>query len=371
MNTCISNAVKGSRLRSTLVTAVAALLVMTTGLSIAESDDATLNPAHPDSYTVVKGDTLWDISKMFLQDPWYWPEIWYANPQVENPHLIFPGDVLTLVYIDGEPRIQLERGNAGAVRGSDGRLSPRIREQDLDQAITTVAFKDIKPFLAGGMIMDRDEARQLPYVAALRDHLVAGAGHEIFVNGMAEDAQLGSEYIVLRIDDRLRDPETRDDLGYEILYIGIAELRATGDADNDEPNTLFLTKTNREVRRGDRIKPMDINLPLNFFPKAPAQDIAGEIISVVDGVSRIGQYQMVIINRGTDDGLDQGSVLSVWQAGGNTRYRGNQSVFSEKVNLPDVEGGQLMVVKAYDDISYALVMEAELELKVGDRIKNP
>ncbi len=371
MKTCLSNVGIGTRLRRFTTTIVAALLVMTTGFVAAQSDGVALNPAHPDTYTVVKGDTLWDISSMFLKDPWYWPEIWYVNPQVENPHLIYPGDILKLVYIDGQPRIQLERGNGRVVRGDDGRLSPRIREEALDQAITTVAFKDIKPFLSGGMIMDRGEAKELPYVAALRDHLVAGAGHNAFVKGMDEDAQIGSEFLILRIDDRLRDPDNGNDLGYEIIYIGIGELRAKGDADDDEPNTVFLTKTNREVRRGDRVKPMDLKLPLNFYPQAPSEEIDGEIISVVDGVSRIGQYQMIILNRGTEDGLEAGSVLSVWQAGGSKRYSGNHSLFGEKVNMPDVEGGHVMIVKAYEDISYALVMEAQLEMQVGDRVKNP
>jgi hypothetical protein len=340
---------------------IAALLVMVTGLVAAQSDGGIeLNPAHPESYTVVEGDTLWDISGKFLKEPWYWPEIWYVNPQVKNPHLIFPGDVLKLVYINGEPRIQLIRGGQS---GGQNRLSPRIREEKLDQAITTISFQDIKPFLAGGMIMDKDEIDELPTIIALRDHMVAGAGHEFYVRELPEDAAIGAEYLVLRVDDKLEDPDTGKALGYEILYVGTSELRAKGD-----PNTLFLTKTNREVREGDRVREADLSLPINFFPSAPPVDVEGTIISVVDGVALIGQYQMVILNRGADDGLEAGSVLSVWQAGKEVREYGRSF---GKTLLPENYAGHLMVIKAYEDISYALVMEAELEMRVGDKIRNP
>lgn len=356
MKLCYSTTGKRTPLRSTLL---AALLVFTTGLVAAQSNsNVELNPAHPDTYVVEKGDTLWDISGMFLKDPWYWPEIWYVNQQVENPHLIYPGDILKLVYIDGQPRIQLQPGKQ---RG-EGRLSPQIREEALDEAITTVSFKDIRPFLAGGMIMDKDEAESLPYVMELRDHLIAGAGNDVYVRGLDDTAAIDDEFLVLRMDDKLRDPETGDVLGYEIVYIANGELRSTGD-----PSTVFLTKTNREVRRGDRIRPADLSLPMSFFPAAPEQEVNGQIISVVDGVSRIGQYQMVILNRGAEAGLVEGNVLTVWQKGGRVR----DTVGGGKVNLPDNKAGHVMIVKAYDRISYALVMEAELEIRVEDRVTSP
>jgi hypothetical protein len=371
MNICYNTAGKRTALRSLIFTA---LLVMTTGFVAAQSgDEIELNPAHPETYTVVKDDTLWDISAMFLKDPWYWPEIWHVNPQVANPHLIYPGDILKLVYIDGKPRVEVTRG------GGDGRLSPSIRVSDLDTAITSIAFKDIKPFLAGGMMMDKEEADSLPYIVALRDHLVAGAGHEVYVRGLDSEAELGTEYLVLHFDEEIKDPETREVLGYEALYIGIGELRAKGD-----PDTVFLTKTNREAIRGDRLRPADLLLPMNFFPSVPKEEIDARIISVVDGLSRIGQYQMVMINSGTNDGLEAGNVLSIWQQGRTVRdnindrgaLKGSVSTSGygfggEKVTLPENHAGNVMIVKAYDKISYALVMEAVLEMQVHDYVRNP
>ncbi len=363
MNTCLRLTGKWHAMRNMLV---AALLVLLAGYVTAK-DEIALNPAHPDKYTVKRGDTLWDISNMFLKDPWYWPEIWYVNPQVENPHLIYPGDVLSLVYMDGQPRIQLTRGAT-----STERLSPAIRSEDIDGAITSIPYADIEPFLAGGMIMDKKEAEALPYIVALRDHLIAGAGHEVYVKDMGDEDAEGDNYFILRLDDKLKDPETNKLLGYEVVFIGKAELRAKGD-----PSTLFLTDSDREAIRGDRVRKADLKLPMNYFPSAPQQEVNGQIISVVDGVSRIGQYQMVILNRGAEHGLTEGSVLAVWQQGrvvndgGGKGTSSGYSGIGKKVKLPDTFAGNVMVVKAYDDISYALVMEAVSEMRVLDKIANP
>jgi len=355
MKTCL-NAGTWKTLRSALF---AALLVISTGVAAQSGDTIELNPEHPDRYVVVKGDTLWDISAMFLKKPWYWPEIWYVNPQIENPHLIYPGDILTLVYVDGKPQLRLQRGDG------NNRLSPRVRTTDGNGAITAIPFGVIEPFLRGGTIMSKEEADALPYIVALRDHLVAGAGHEVYVKDLDDSEPLGKEYVLLRLDDKLHDPETDEVLGYEVLFIGNAELRGHGN-----PDTLFLTDTDREARRGDKVKPINLRLPLTFYPKGPEQQVSGSVISVVDGLSLIGQYQMVIINRGMDDGLDSGSVLAIWQKGELARDP-QASGFSKKIQLPDTFAGNVMVVKAYEDVSYALVMEAVSEMRVGDRVVNP
>jgi len=341
----------------------ACLLVVATAVGAQSDRSIELNPAHPDSYVVKRGDTLWDISAMFLKEPWYWPEIWYVNPQIDDPHLIYPGDVLTLVYVDGQPQLRLQRGGGS---GGTVRLSPEIRTEDREAAITTIPFQAIEPFLRGGAIMSKKEADALPYIVAFRDRMVAGAGREIFVRDIDDNVDLGKEYFVLRMLDEIEDPENGKSLGYEVLFIGKAEVRASGD-----PDTLFLTDTDREARRGDKVQAVDLQLPMTFFPSAPPSEVEGSIVSVVDGVSRIGQYQMVILNRGLEDGLESGSVLSLWQKGERVSDRFSSKAFGEKVDLPDAYGGTVMVVKAYEDVSYALVMEALLEIRVGDRVRNP
>jgi len=322
------------------------------------ASDIALNPDHPERYVVKRGDTLWDISAMFLRDPWYWPEIWQVNPQVENPHLIYPGDVLVLVYLNGKPRIMLERS---AETGGAERLQPRIRSLDLDDAIKTIPIDVIGPFLSKGSVLTQDEIDRLPHVMAIRDgHLIAGAGMELYVRGNL--GGVGAGYSVLRVGDALIDPDDGQVVGYEGIFVGEGVIRSSGD-----PATLTLVKTQREALVGDRLIEQDFKIPLNFIPRAPETDITGRIIHVKDGVAIIGQYAIVVLNRGATHGLEVGHVMTVWQAGQVVKDR----VAREKVLLPDEIAGTLMIFKTYDRISYALIMEATSEIRIQDKFKTP
>ncbi len=319
----------------------------------------------PERYVVKKGDTLWDISATFLRDPWYWPEIWQVNPQVQNPHLIYPGDILSLVYIDGQPRILLERGLQAE------RLSPRIRSTPLDQAITSIPYEQIAAFLTRGAVLEKDELNELPYIVASRgDHLIAGAGNDVYVRGDVRGQE--SRYSVLHVDEPLVDPDDDRVVGYQALYVGEGQVQRLGD-----PATVHLLKTSREALAGDRLIRQEIEIPLNFFPKPPDTPIDGRIISVVDGISLAGQYQVIVINRGARNGLAPGDVLRVLTAGETVRDRYGRidglGYFGrgEKVKLPDEPAGTVMLFKVYDRIAYALVMEAESEMRLHDIVRNP
>ncbi len=236
-------------------------------------------PSHPDQYVVKRGDTLWDISAMFLRDPWYWPEIWYANPQVENPHLIYPGDVLTLVYVNGKPQLQLQRGST--TTGGTEKLSPRIREQGLESAIPTIPLEAIGAFLSRGAVLQKDEITRAPYVVSIRDqHLVGAAGNDLYVRGNL--GALGQGYSIVHVGETLRDPDDGDVVGHEGVYVGAGTLRRTGD-----PATLFLTDSTREAMEGDRLISQDVAFPAQFTPRAPARPVEGSIIHVVDGVTQV------------------------------------------------------------------------------------
>ena len=343
-----------------------------TGLSLAGSaataqtsgDRVLLADNHPEEYVVQKGDTLWDISKMFLKDPWYWPEIWQVNPQIANPHLIYPGDVLVLIYVDGQPRL--------FNRGSAERLSPQIRTTQIEAAIVSIPYDQIAAFLSRGLVIEKSEIGALPYMLATRgDHLIAGAGNDVYVRGNVSD--VGTRYSVVHIGDELVDPDDNSVVGFQGIYVGEGMVRRGGD-----PATVRLLDTNREALQGDRLIPESIEIPLTFFPKSPASTIDGRIISVVDGVSLIGQYQVVVINRGTRDNLANGDVLTVFQSGdvvkdrfAGGKLRGGALLGGESVKLPDEEAGTVMVFKVYDRIAYALVMEATSEIRVYDAVRNP
>lgn len=318
----------------------------------------------PNEYVVQEGDTLWDISATFLRDPWYWPEVWYVNPQVENPHLIYPGDTLALVMINGQQRIT-------NVRASTYRLSPQARVTPLNESITSIPYEQISAFLSKGLVLEKDQTSQLPYILSTRgDHLVAAAGNDVYIRG-GEPAANGTRYSVVHVGDELRDPDDNDLIGYQGIYVGEGALSRGGD-----PATVSLTDTNREALNGDRLVPETVDIPLNFFPKAPDIDVNGRIISVVDGVSLIGQYQVVVLNRGARNGLAPGDVLSVFQTGitVNDRYAGgfmNAIGGGESVTLPDEQAGTIMIFKVYDRIGYGLVMEATSDIHVLDAVRNP
>jgi hypothetical protein len=319
-----------------------------------------LAEGHPDEYVVQRGDTLWDIASTFLRDPWYWPEIWHINPDIANPHLIYPGDVLRLVWINGEPRI--------TTVGSSYRMSPQVRATPLEDAITTIPYEQIAAFLSKGLVLEKDQIDRLPYVLAIRgNHLIAAAGNDIYVRG-GEPAQPGTRYSLVHIGDELVDPDDNRVVGYQGIYVGEGALSRGGD-----PATVSLAETSREALLGDRLLPEAIDIPLDFFPKAPDTQIDGRIISVVDGVSLIGQYHVVVMNRGARDGLAPGDVLTVFQTGEvvKDRFAGGSMFRGESVKLPDEEAGTVMVFKVYDRITYGLVMEATSDIHVLDAVRNP
>ncbi|MDG2156071.1 MAG: LysM peptidoglycan-binding domain-containing protein [Gammaproteobacteria bacterium] len=321
--------------------------------------EVVLNADHPERYTVVKGDTLWDISAMFLRDPWLWPEIWDVNPQIENPHLIYPGDVLTLVWLEGKPKIIIQRS------GTSEKIVPGVRVNSADAAIATIPFDRISAFLSRAGVASKQEMQKLPYIAALRNAMIAGAGDEVYVRGL-KNPQIGEVYRVIRQGDKVVDPETNDRLGYEIIYIGSGTIVSNGDTAK-----MMLNDTTREAKEGDRVIKVDTLPPLNFYPRSPETETEGQIISVKDGVSRIGQYQMVLINRGLEHGMEPGYVLSIWQPGKEVYDRKVSSGMSKKFMLPDERIGILMVLKPMETSSYALVMEAYSEIRTGDRLRNP
>ena len=319
------------------------------------NEPVPLAEGHPNEYVVQVGDTLWDIAGTFLKDPWYWPEIWYVNPDIENPHLIYPGDVLGLVYIDGQPRIT-------NVRGSTYRMSPQARITPLAETISSIPYEDVQAFLSSGVILEKSQADSLPYLLSTRgDHLIASAGNEIYVRGNDADAT-GSRYNVVHVGDPLYDPDDNRLIGYQGISVGEGVLRRGGD-----PTTVALTDTSQEAVPGDRLLPATVDIPLNFFPRSPSSQIDGRIVSVVGGVTQIGQYMVVVLNRGSNDGLSVGDVLSVFQTGKEIQDRfGGGSV-----TLPAEEAGTLMVFKTYDRISYGLVMEATEAIHIHDMVRNP
>ena len=234
-------------------------------------EGVALAPNAPDSYVVKHGDTLWGIAKVFLRDPWYWPEIWQVNPQVKNPHLIYPGDTLRLVYIDGRPRIVLQ---PGLERGNGARVLPRVRSQPLEAAVTTIPYETVAAFMSKPSVLEKEQIKHAPYVLATRDsHVVMADGDTVYARGFTAPVELGSHYNLVRVGEALRDPDDNRLLGYNGVYTGSGHVTRGGD-----PATLIMTDSTRETYPGDKLFPGDVDVPLDFIPSPPRTKINGRIM---------------------------------------------------------------------------------------------
>jgi len=306
----------------------------------------------PLRYVVKQGDTLWQIANRYLLDPWQWPEIWTVNDKVRNPHLIYPGDVLKLSMLNGRPQLGLDVE----------RLRPQVRSLPLDQAIPTIPLDAIRDFLRGPRLVTLEQMKSAPYLLAFVDaHLIGGEGHLIYVKNLPNEAIPG--WALARTGQAYRDPDDGRILGYEATPIGTAEITEFG-----QPATARLTQTYREARVGDRLLPLEADaFQTDFFPHAPDRRINGRIIAAFDGLSQIGQFQIVAINRGSQHGLEPGHVLQILQGGARVA----DPYASGKVQLPDQPAGQMLVFKTTARLSYALVMSVTRPVHRLDKVETP
>ena len=325
-------------------------------------DRLQLNDNIPLTYIVKKGDTLWDISAIYLSEPWRWPELWDSNPQVDNPHLIYPGDVLTLRWENGRPRL---------VRGvQEVRLSPQIRSEAINQAIAPIPRDQIEPFLRGNRIVMPEDYEVAPYViAGDAKRLISALGDRIYARGEMDLSE--QTYGLLREGQLVIDPITDEVLGLQVADIGTATLvsRSQSDRSAEAVKTLEVTRVTEEVRISDRLFPqLQGVVDAFFYPQAPAVRIENAFMVAVDGgVSQIGALDIVTINRGAREGLRRGDVLAIHQTGDVVK----DPIAGDWVELPDVRAGVVMVFAVYEKASYALVLSASRPLAVGDKVKNP
>lgn len=350
-----------------------------------------LSPTHPDTYTVRSGDTLWDIAGRFLKDPWRWRQIWDSNRDLGDPNRIYPGDVLRLYFKDGEPRVSRRR--AGAAR----------------QPVPTIPMKVIRPFLTRAYVLDKAEIDRAPYIVAFPDeHIVAGVGDGAYVRSIDDPA--GAQYDIVRPGDAYRHPDTGDILGYQARFVARSVLKHPGD-----PARVQIVEMELEAGIGDLLLSTKAERPVaGFSPRPGPRGVKGRIISVPGGVSQIGQYDVVVLDVGTDDGLEPGQVFEVFNGGEkirdvaksdefrrdwkNQRFWSQETWFggyrvdgwvpegvpgpdfppharagkkSGTVVLPYERAGTLMVFRTFDGVSFALIMSATRPMFLLDAIRAP
>jgi LysM repeat protein len=323
-----------------------------------------IRPDAPMNYTVKRGDTLWDIAAVFLKDPWFWPEIWQINPQVENPHLIYPGDVLSLAYgAGGDARVSISQY-------SGARLSPRLRSEELDGPIDTLPYSAIGSFLSKPGVLTEEEILKAPHILAFRDeHMIGGNGHEAYVRNL--NAPLNQRFLVMNIGQPIFDFESNEKVGYQANYVATAVVTNPG-----KITKTLLTESSREALRGDRLISQEGETPLTFTPHAAKSEVDARIIAIADEATEVGQYQIVVLNRGQRHGLDAGVVLAVDQKGEVVQDTWSRRPFGknplgEAIELPHERTGTLIVFKVFERVSYALIIGARGPIQVADRAYSP
>ena len=331
-----------------------------------------LAPNAPDSYTVKRGDTLWDISRLFLKRPWRWPELWGMNlDQIRNPHLIYPGQVLYLDKTDGRARLRLGRpvGDGGTVR-----LSPQIRVEPLDSAIPALSLQMIEPFLNEAIILQSNELASAPRIVASQEgRVVMSRGDLAYVRGLSSN---DASFRLFRQPKPLTDPITNEVLGYEAMFVGIADLTRKGEETTGSdgkllvvPDTIQITTSRLEAIVGDRLTSMPLRDFNYYVPRAPQNPIDGRVVSVYGEALNAGQNQIISLNKGSQDGLEPGHVLSLLRAGRTLIDPTDPT--KPTVKLPNEPQGVVMVFRVFDRTSYALILSAREQVKRGDTFTQP
>ncbi len=334
---------------------------------ILQTQAVELRPDHPDQYFVRPGDTLWDISSAFLRDPWLWPELWQANPHIENPHLIYPGDLIKLVYFDGKPGLTIERGQGHRTLkfrpGDTVKLTPKARISPLDTVIPAIPLEHIQSFLVDNRVLSKADLDGAPYiVAGDEDHIIMGGGDYAYARGDWSAPERA--YGVYRPGTAYIDPETGELLGYGAEDIGIARFENA----EDDIGRFKVQTSNKAVRIGDRLLTTEERrVDSVFYPKAPDGEIDGKIIHVFSGVRNVSQFDVVVLNRGEREGIKVGDVLAVYATGEIVKDR----LTNERIKIPDHRRGILMVFRTFEKVAYGLILRTSAPLSVGDKVKNP
>ena len=384
--------------------AMIALILSCLASVTAFADDLALQPDAPTRYTVVKGDTLWGISGRFLKDPWKWPKIWGMNrEEIKNPHWIYPGDVIVLELVNGQPHLTVQTGGGDM---PTVRLSPEIRGSEMKNAgILPIPASVINAFATQPRVIDENSLAKAPVIIDYRDgHIVVGAGDEVWAAGQGGDTE---NWDVVEPGSPIVDPDTKEVLGYSARVLGNGHTAQAGN-----PMKIVLDNTTSEVELGNRLIPKDNNVRINYVPHEPDHPVQGKILDTVAIMSEAGNYNTVLINKGRRDGMEPGTVLAIYRPGMPARTeRGmknmdfamepdsRDSMYSDanaamtddstdlktnpgkpyplpepktgKVDIPSVRIGVCMVYRVFDKVSYAIIMKTDRTVMNGYTVQNP
>jgi hypothetical protein len=355
------------------ITTLAFFAISTGAIAQAPSAPLTLKPDAPDRYVVVPGDTLWGISQRYTDSPWRWPELWGMNKeQIRNPHLIYPGYVIVLDRARGQLTIG-ERGPASAptttTESGAVKLGPRVRVESVaTEQIPSIPAAAIEPFLTRPLVVEPDGLDKAPTIVGTQaDRVILAAGNAAYVRGMGDSKE--ESWYVFRRGGPLVDPDTKQTLAYEAIYLGTARLERPG-----EPSTVVLTSAVQEVGAGDKLIAAGRPQPISYVPHAPAKPVRGRVIGIHGGLGYVGEagpQSIISINRGARDGIEIGHVLALYTLGGSVRDVSKADARDASIKLPDERAGLAFVFRVFNRVSYALVMKVSRPVAPLDVVQNP
>lgn len=323
--------------------------------SIAQSG-AQLADNAPDAYTVVKGDTLWDISGRFLREPWRWPEVWRLNrDEIRNPHLIYPGQIVMLDR--SGPWLSIGR----RISGTEKR-QPKVYVEALENAVPSIPVHVIEPFLNKPLVVNQASLEGAATIIATEtSRVLTGAGDTVFAKNVDTDTDV---WQIMRPARPLKDPLSGEIIAYEADYLGTARVTARG-----QPASLEITSSVEEIGTGDLMVPSEPPNVFSFAPHAPDREVEGRVVSIYRGVAETGRLNVIALGVGEREGIERGHVLSLFRNRGTTVYRGEDG--KESFELPEQRYGLVFVFRVFDRVSYALVMETDGPVTVGDAVRKP
>lgn len=348
---------KTTRLKSFLTFCGLSIILIFTAAS-AQAQNIALAANSPDVYVVEKGDTLWDISAMFLEEPWRWPEIWQVNPEIANPDLIYPGDRLRMIYINGQPRIVMERGDRQTVK-----LSPQVREEPLSSPIPAIPRAALAGFLAENRIVEKESFELAPYIlASTSGNLLMGSGHEVYVRG--DWNRSIRDYEIFRLGKAYQG-SNKEALGQEVINLG--ELRIVS-GESEEVRRALITRSRVELKAGDRLLPKEAStFDDTIFPTIPAIPLNGVVIGLLNEAEKAAQFDSLVLNLGKVDGVESGDILSIYRPGDYV----DDPVTGKKINLPSQEIGLVMAYRVFDKLSYGVILSLTEPSQVGNTLATP
>lgn len=368
---------------------------------ISAADELQINEGAPETYIVEKGDTLWDISSIFLEQPWLWPQLWRLNPEISNPHLIYPGDVLKLVYNEqGEPQIivqepeiieepvyeqPVERVVVAPKEKPTIKMAPSARKQLKQNPISTLPLEVIAPYIQYDSLLTQQEIDEAPHVIGSEHGYKSSIdGFKIYVTS---DLVVGSSYAIYHKDEEMFDPETNESLGFYVKLTGTAQAIRKGDMENRRPGTLLVNSASREIRSGNIVLPINQGqlLPAFFSMQKADEAVKGKIVKSSSGGREFGKLEVVMINQGNEHNVKQGDILSILRKSpgvveteSGPQYTEDSSRWSRMLaedgsayDMPEEPLGQIMVFKVYEKASMALILKTDKPARLLDSVASP